>query len=383
MGPGLTEKTRVLMLIDNFDQGGAQNLVLDLVSSLDAESFCPIVCSLRPLNDYTEAFEQRGIRFYDLGHLKYDPLKLFKLAVLIKRERIDVLHTFLSGSRVIGVLAARLVGLKAVFSHDVTGEGFYRNYPRAAQRFVAMFDRILMRWTTRLFVGSKAILTFCLEEKKLPQDRVSLLYNWIDPAPFKDIAKFRTQLREEQNIPSGSVVVGSCGRLHAMKGFDTLLRAVPKVVAEVPQACFLLVGDGPERHNLDAQVLALKMTEHVRLPGYVKDITSVYAAFDGFVLSSNFDTFPLAILEAMVAGVPVVATQVGGVPEMIQHEVTGLLVPAGDSVALADAVIRLLQDTALQQKLVANARNYFYDNFDKSKAIDFLVKFYEHPQTQG
>ena len=196
---------------------------------------------------------------------------------------------------------------------------------------------------------------FCTAARALPLERVSVLPLAIRPpreAAHSDLARWRSQRR----VPEGAKLIGSITRFHPVKGTGFLLEAFPEVLRAIPEAHLVLWGDGPEHESLEAKTRMLGVADRVRFEGHQPDAAQHLALLDCFVLPSLSEGFPFALLEAMMAGRPIVATSVGGVPEMIRHGQEALLVAPQDPQALAAAITCVLTDPALARRLGQSAK---------------------------
>jgi glycosyltransferase involved in cell wall biosynthesis len=329
-----------MLLITLAEVGGAQAYVASLLPAL-VRRF-DVTVAAHGDGPLREAAERSGVRFLPLCHVRraVHPLRdaagLLELMRLLRRERPDILHASSSKAGVLGRLAAALTGVPIrVFT--VHGWAFGAHTGAAA---------LLYRWADRLMKPLTTV-TICVAEHERdaglaartcsPADTV-VIPNAID-VPVAPPARNGT--RRPRLV--------AVGRLKAPKDFLTLVRAV----AELPaRACELVVvGDGPDREELEAEIRDLGLDGDVRLLGERSDVAELLAGADAFVLSSVSEGMPISVLEAMAAGLPVVATQVGGVPELVADGETGFLVPPGEPQALADALRRLLADQDLRQRL--------------------------------
>ncbi len=370
--------TKVLMIIDNLDQGGAQTLLVDLVTGINRANFQPLVCSLRNSSpEFLYFFEKAGVKVFQLGAGRLNPLKLIRLLRLIKKERIEVVHTHLTASRIIGVLAGKLGGVKKIFSHDHSGDEFLRKYPLLARYLLYPLDRLFMSFTERLFCVSGVIGRFNIRVKGIRPEKVEVVYNWIDAERFTSSPRWHDELRSRWQIPAGALVVGSVGRLSEEKGLRYLIKAAPIILEKCSQVFFVLVGDGGERQALEDLAVKLNVHKRIIFQGFMPDVEKAYSAFDVFVLPSVYETFGLVVLEAMTAGVPVVASATGGVVEILEDKHNGFLVPPRDKKALAAGVVNLIEHReTMAGPMVAKAKQLVKDKFDRKVAIDRIESFY-------
>jgi len=202
----------------------------------------------------------------------------------------------------------------------------------------------------------------------LPAGRGHVVHNGVDLVPFErrpDPAEARVRM----GLPAGAPVAGVVGRLEARKGHRFFLEAMRRVVDRLPEAMGLIVGEGKEKETLLAQRDALGLHDAVRIVGYWPDLAEALAALDVFVLPSLMEGHPLAILEAMAAGKPVVATDVGGNAEAVEPDATGLLVPPADPEALAGAIVSLLDEPERASQLGAAGRRSLDRRFSLGAAV--------------
>lgn len=227
----------------------------------------------------------------------------------------------------------------------------------------------------RVIAVSRAIEQKLIEEGRTGTE-VSVIYNGVDLQRYDHQAPCCT-LREEYGLPAEGPIVGVVARLESEKGHPTLLDAWPAVLAAQPTATLLIVGEGSRREELEAQARALEIAERVVFTGRREDVPAVTAALDVAVLPSYREAQGLVILEAMALGRPVVATRVGGIPEMVEDGVTGLLVPAHDSQALAAAIVRLLTDHSLADVIGRAGHDLVHDRFCVELMVSAVEDIYD------
>jgi glycosyltransferase involved in cell wall biosynthesis len=232
-----------------------------------------------------------------------------------------------------------------------------------------LFNRALLGRRDRVVGVGEAVRRALIDNEGIPASRVKVIYNGVDLAPYRDPlqdrASIRQRVREEFGIPESAILLAQVARLDDLKDHATALRAMARIVAAVPQAMLLIVGDGPERTKIERLVGDLGLGHCVRLVGTRGDVPDILLAADLFLLSSKSEGIPLTVIEAMAAGLPVVSTDVGGVGEIVVAGETGLLVPAGDDAALAAAAIELLPDAARRARLGEQGYRRAMDKFDE------------------
>jgi len=342
--------------------GGAERLVVNVLRHLDPDRYVRSVCALQGGGPLQEELERLGVRVFLLRKREgVDGPLILKLARLLRRERVDLLHTHNSAPFFYGPLAAALARVPAVVHTQHSKLLPEQEKLRRASRWLGR--------GVRHFIGDAAEVSASLQaDLGLPPHRVSTILNGVavprwdarpDPPPI------RTRLGLEQAGP----ILGCVARLAPVKDQATLLRAFRRVQEEWPAASLLLVGDGPERGNLERLAEELGIASHVRFLGERNDVGEVLAACDVFVLASLSEGLSLALLEAMAAGKPVVATAVGGNVEVVREGETGLLVPPAQPERLAAAIRQVLSQPAWAAQLGRAAHDHVAQHFSLTRMV--------------
>ena len=330
--------------------GGAENAMFMLLGSLDRAEWEPTLLledapEVAPLAERAAALGVPVRRIPPLPLGLVGARRVPGLVRLLRRERPAVFHAHMSSPVACkwGLAAAVLARVPAVLGTVQVGA-----YEPDRSSFWQL--RLLARKVDRYLAVSREIAAELVSDLGWPAEKVEVVYNAVDveraavPAP----PGLRAQLGGSETRP----LVLTPARLNAQKGHDTLLEAI----AELPEALFLLAGDGPERERLEARAAELGVTERVRFLGRREDVPQLLAACDVFALPSLYEGSSLAVLEAMAAGIAIVSSAIGGTEELIEDGRGGLLVPPGDAAALAAALRRLLADPELREELAARAR---------------------------
>jgi glycosyltransferase involved in cell wall biosynthesis len=348
-----SRQPRVLLLITLAEVGGAQAYVASLLPAL-AGRF-DVVVAAHGSGPLRAAAAEAGVRFVGLEHVRrsINPWRDFagfvELVRLLRRERPDIVHASSSKAGVLGRLAAFAVGVP-IRIFTVHGWAFGAHSGLAA-RLYRWADRLLRPITTVTICVSESERTAGLRARTCSAQRTVVIRNAV---PLDGVPR----AYPDRTRP----LLVAVGRLKAPKDFVTLVRAL----AVLPPDSFdaLLVGDGPDRPMLEAEVRRLGLRDRVRLAGERHDVAELLAAADVFVLSSLSEGLPVSVLEAMAAGLPVVASRVGGVPELVAEGETGLLVAPSDAHDLAGALGRLIGDRELRRRLGAAGRVRAETQFD-------------------
>lgn len=359
----------VLYVIWSLQMGGAERVVADLARSLDRRLFRPLVCCLNFKGRLAEVLEAEGVPVFALDKRpRLDLRVLVRLVRLMRRERVDVVHTHLWTSSFWGRMAGALarVPVVVITEHNLDT---WRRFPHL------LADRLLGRVTDDWVFVSPQVEAFYRARLALPADRGHVVHNGVDVAPFARRVD-GAEVRARMGLSAAARVAGVVGRLEARKGHRFFLEAMRTVVERAPGTIGLIVGEGREKEALLAQRDALGLGDAVRLVGYWPDLAEALAALDVFVLPSLMEGHPLAILEAMAAGKPVVATDVGGNAEAVQPGLTGLLVPPADPAALADAILTLLAEPERAKALGEAGRRSLDGRFSLQAAVKANEELY-------
>jgi glycosyltransferase involved in cell wall biosynthesis len=345
-------RVRVVEVMATGTNGGAQEHVFGLVSRLDRANYDVRIVSLSH-GSSVRRMEKAGFDVTVIDEPD-DRTAVQALAALLSEMEPEVIHNHMYRAEVVGTRAALLLGELGCKRPAIISTIH-------SSRIRCVDDRVALRQLTPLMdhviVVSKAIEQKIAEEGRSGAP-VSLIYNGVDLQRYNHQQPCCT-LHEEYSIPEESPIVGVVARLEAEKGHRVLLDAWPRVLALHPEAWLLIVGEGSERNSLEAQAATLGIAEHVVFTGRREDVPAVTAALDVAVLPSYREAQGLSVLEAMALSRPVVASNVGGIPEMIEDEVSGLLVPPGDSQALAAA----MSDHPFADMLAKRGHDLVHDRF--------------------
>ena len=358
----------IVRIISFLPIGGVENTLLATLHKFDKSRFNISVCCTYRKGPVADKLEAAGIPV----HLSYvgsrlNPIHLWRLARLLKSLKTDIVHTHMYSSNITGAVAARLAGVPVIISH------IHSAHEWTSQNRIWM-ERIVNSWRSGVIAVSQHVKNEFLKTTGLRcAEKVKVLHNI---AMFAEkSARNPALLREQLGISPQSPVIGFVARLVPIKGADIFLRAAQVILRERPDARFVLVGDGKERPRLAALARELNIAPQVIFAGEQKNVSDYYNIFDIFVLSSRSEGFGNVILEAMHHDIPVVASAVGGVPEIVLHEQTGLLFPAENHEALAEAAAALLSEPARAVALVEGARNRL-EHFAPEKYIKTLEQCY-------
>ena len=362
------ERIRIVQLIESldYDPGGAERLVLALATGLPSDRFDVTVCTTRAVEgNLVERVRAAGIRHLPLDRrTRLDLLAWRRLTRFLREQRVDVLHAHMWGSNFWGCLLGRACRVPAVIAHEHTWA--YRGKPY--RRFIDGF--VIGRLATVfLTVANKDLM---VEWEHVPAEKVKLMPNPYIPRPSGTDADLRAELGVGADVP----LVGTAARMRPQKALHVLVDAFASVSRTLPEARLLLAGDGPCRPRLERHVAALGLADRVHFLGMREDVDALLRALDVAAMSSSFEGSPLFAFESMANEAPLVATAVGGLNDIFEHGRSALLVPAGDSEALADSIVTLLRDPERRRRIAAAAHAEL-ESYTIERVVERYVALYE------
>jgi glycosyltransferase involved in cell wall biosynthesis len=373
---GASARIPVLFVIGTLDIGGAETQLVEMVRHLDRR-FEPVVCCLAAPGPLAARLEEAGVPVITIGLRRPKrgywrllpaavrmPFDLARFAQCVRRQRPLIVHGVLLHAYLLGAFAGRLVGVPVIVAGRRSLSHFKRDRP-----FVRLVERVANRCTDLIIANSEAVRRDTIESERVSPDKVVVIHNGLDLDRYARVSTEATDaLRRDLALGPGPVVI-VIANLIAYKGHEYFLRAWAEVRRQWPDATALLVGDGPVRAAREADARALGIAANVRFLGTRRDVPALLAAADVLVHPSLEEGFCNALIEAMAAGKPVVATDVGGNGEAVVHGETGLIVPARDAQALAAAMIDVLQRPDRGAALGRAGRLRASDRFARSRMV--------------
>jgi glycosyltransferase involved in cell wall biosynthesis len=363
-------RVRVVQVMATGTNGGAQEHVFNLVRRLDRDFYDVTVVSLSP-GSAVRKLQRHGIDTVVIDEPD-DAIATGILAAYLADTRADVIHNHMYRAEIVGTKAAIALG-EAGHRRPWVVSTVHSSRVRSSEDQEEL--RRLTSSIDHLVVVSNAIDEKVVEEGRTTAPR-SLIYNGVDLERY-DHQEPCCTLRDEYGMEAGAPIVGVVGRLELEKGHPTLLEAWPLVLAEQPGAYLMIVGEGSRLDALHAIAREQGIERHVIFTGRRDDIPAITAAFDVAVLPSYREAQGLTILEAMALSRPVVASNVGGIPEMVEDGVTGLLVPPHDPQALAAAIVRLLADHQLADMVARAGHDLVHDRFCIQLMVNAVQGLYD------
>jgi glycosyltransferase involved in cell wall biosynthesis len=353
-------------------KGGMKNHVLGLVGGLKEKGYRLAVIS--PPNESLESkLRPLGVDLYEIQISDRpnpaDLITIINLARLLRRLRPDILHIHGNKTALVGRMAAMLAGVPSTV---VTVHNYltYQNSHNLKQAAANLIERRLANRTDRIIAVSESLKDSLVNIEGLAPSKVVVIHNGIDLNHWTGGSKSEQELfRRELNLGLEDFIVFSAGRLLDWKGHEILIRAAAELAVTRSRFKLLIAGDGPLRSYLDQLVEELELQDSVKFLGHLPDIRHLMVLSDLFVLPSIKEPFGLVLLEAMAADLPIIATDAGGVSEIIANEQNGVLVPPGDVASLARAIEGLIGNATRRAELSAAGRQVVEEQFSMARLI--------------
>ncbi|MCZ6602625.1 MAG: glycosyltransferase, partial [Planctomycetota bacterium] len=348
---------RIAFLIDDLKVGGSELFLRDLVIALEKDQDVRVI-TLFASGPVGEELIRSGITVLSLGLRKWNaPWKFLELISLLNDQSIQILHCERTSSSIVGVLAGRLASIQSIFMR----RGSLPWWPGLVTRWL---DGLAMGWCDIVMTASEAIRDDYIKEQGLGSEKFEVIPHGL-AGPF---APPRSVEEKEDGDREGPII-GCVANFNWRKDHPTLLQAFRAVCKKIPTAKLQLVGAGPLEIELREEVERSEVRDKVEFLGSRSDAREVMRQFDVLVLPSRTEGFGRVLLEGMAAGVPIVSTSVGGIPEVISNDLTGILVRPGSSEAMAGAILHVLTEPAESRRLVTNARNDLRDRFSLESVV--------------
>jgi glycosyltransferase involved in cell wall biosynthesis len=358
---------RILLLIPTLDRGGAEKQLTLLACGLKAHGWDVHVGCLRRGGPLQEQLDAAGVPVAIVGKpWKLDPFAFFRVKRFIRELRPDIVHTWRFAANSYGRAAALAAGVK----HLVASESCVDPSKRPHQ---FMIDRWLARRTERIVTNSNGVVDFYAQQG-LPREKLVVIPNGI--APFSPPESDRAALLEELNLPPTAKLIGAVGQLAPQKRYKDLIWAMDLVRCVYDDVFLLIVGDGPQRWRLERYASQVAQGGSVRFLGERSDLPLLLPHLGGFLTGSAYEGQSNAVMEAMVAGLPIVASDIPGNRDLVIDGETGYLVRLGDRAGFASRTGELIKDPALAQRLGAAGQQRMLAEFSAERMVERHEELY-------
>ena len=369
-----SKKIKILFVIDSLHFGGAERQLVELIKGLEKKDKYDIhlIYLINSKQGYIKTIEPLHVNIRYFPRLfKYDIYyPLVCIINYIIKNKIDIVHTFMNMGSLFGCLAAKITKRPVVCSAIRDAKDKTKK-----EKYLKLF----LSYISDIFVSnSKSGL---LNRFKMIKPHFKVVYNGIDLSRFETKDKVKLDnLKKELGISNFFPVIGMVASLSYYKDQESLLKSAPLILKSFPNACFLFVGDGPKRKNLEIFSEKLGIRDKVIFAGYRDDVDHIYHLIDVCVLLTNaqihLEGISNTLIEAMASGVPVVASHGGGTSELVKHFETGMLVPPDDIEKISEAIIMLLKDKVLYHKIAKRSKNFVQKMFNLERYVNKYENIY-------
>ena len=357
---------------------GVQKSMLDIISRLDPNKYdITVLCQAE--GELTQALKQKNIRFTTLSELKreinpyYDFLAFLKLYKLLRHGKYDLVHTHSSKPGIIGRLAAKAAGIKCIV-HTVHGFAFHENSSKLQIFLVGIFEKLAGMVSHKVVFVNKKDRDIASKMKLVANHKMVIIHNGIDLSQFNS----GKGVKSGNGVKKNGAMVGMIARLWEQKAPQDYIASIPKVVDKIPDAKFLVIGNGPLEEELKEMSNRLGVSKNVLFLGWRQDIKDLLKIIDVVVLPSLWEGLPVSILEAMALSKPVVATNIKGNNELVVHGETGYLVEPGNPEEISSYVLKLLNDQPLAKKMGRLGYSRVKEKFALNKIVEQTSSLYEN-----
>jgi len=378
-------KIKIARIITRMNLGGAQRAVLHLSRGLDTRRFEQMVITgdgglllqeLAAISSIRHQVIPEMTRHIGPGGAWDDMRSVKKICEILRLFRPHIVHTHTPKAGIVGRWAARLAGVPKIV-HTYHGFGFSPQHPRWQKAVYLGLERATARITSQFVAVSDPNRVLGQSYGIFRRDACALIRSGVDFADFRRISIDKAQKKIELGFEPSDKIVGVVASFTPAKALHLFLEAAAKIALEIPGVCFVMVGDGSLRPQLEAQAERLGIGPALRMLGWRHDVPELLRTFDVFLLTSLWEGLPRSLVEAFLSGVPAVASHVDGIGEVVQEGRNGFLVPPGNAEAMAAAVIRLLKDEPLRQTMGEQAR-LSVDDFSVQKMLKDYSDLYEN-----
>jgi glycosyltransferase involved in cell wall biosynthesis len=371
-------KRRIVWLIDSLSPGGAEQLMPSLLNHFNRDQFEMRVCVLQIKrgNPISKEIEELGISvdLIQIHSLK-NPFNIFRILHYFIRHSPDLIHTQLEFSDILGNIAAKILrkpSVSTLHTLDVM-----KNYKFSASRKILKWF-VLKKYCDRIITVSNKTREHHIQFGRIPQEKIKTIYNGIQLSRFRNRnPSVLAEKKHALNLNPQHKIITTIAVLRELKGIQYMINAMSIILDRYSNTTYLIIGDGEYGASLQQLITDLRLDEHVIMAGYRTDIPDMLAISDLFVLPSLGDALPTVLIEALAAGTPIVATNVGGIPEIIEDGKNGLLVPAADSQNLANACLQLIESEERAKRLSIAGFETANRRFNVNTQVELLGNIYK------
>ncbi len=379
------KKLKVLYLITRLDKGGSAEDIFITAIELDRRKYEVTLMSgpvEDPGQDRKKEIEECGIRHIFIPELVRninlfkDLIAFLKIYRVLRKEKFDIVHTHTSKAGLLGRLAAKLARVPIII-YTPHGHVFFGYFSSLKTKIFILLEKLASPLADKIVAKTNAEKEDYISYKITSERRLTIICSGIDLNRFKELSSDeKLKIKKELGIPENSLVVGTAGRLVPVKGPEFLIEASKIIVSKYPDTYFLFAGDGPLRQNLEMKALQIGVKKNIIFLGWRDDVAKIISIFDIFVLPSLNEAMGRVLVEAMALRKPIVASRVGGIPDLVAHGKNGFLIQPKNPMELAKHIELLLEDRGEREKMGSAGQETIF-NFSKERMIEDTEKLYE------
>ncbi|MCP4650995.1 MAG: glycosyltransferase family 4 protein [PVC group bacterium] len=379
-------KIKIAHIVTRMDWGGSPDIVRILCEYADKEKYeVKLVFgqTKHPSEKTNRFFRKFPMQLLNVPHLRrdiniwFDFLALVRLYVLIKKENFDVVHTHTAKAGMLGRIAAKLAGVKVIV-HTSHGHNFYGYFGLVMSKLIVVLERWAVGFTNRLVVLTDLEKRDLIAYQVADESKISKIHTAVEFEELGGLSDVDREFKKTQmRIHPGELVVGMVGRLEPIKGVEYCVEAAIQLCNKHKNIRFMLVGSGSLLALLRDKVQAVGLNERISFTGWRDDVRQIMPIFDVLVLPSLNEAVGLVLIEAQALGIPVLATAVGGIPEVVENGKSGILVQPKDVSGFAQAIESLILDKAKREAMGEFAKGYVKDKYDPLDLVEKIESIYE------
>lgn len=379
----INRKIKIAQVITRMDWGGASDIVRIICEKLDKDKFetCLVAGLSQNLTPKTKIFlEQFKDKVFWIPQLRrninpiFDLAGFLKLYFLFQKEKFDIVHTHTAKAGILGRLAAHFAHVPKIV-HTSHGHNFYGYFGRVLSHFICLIERLAANFTEHIVclteLEKKDLITFKITDEA----KITIVHTVFETEKYRKLnPEEKSAKKKELRIGQDEIIVGMVGRLEPIKGPRYFIEAAQLIANKFKNVSFIVVGEGSLRKELEIQVEKAKLTEKVTFTGWRDDAVEIMNILDMLVLPSLNEAVGLVLIEAQSLGIPVIASCVGGIPEVVEDGKTGILVKAEDAQELKEAIEEIINNKEKRENMARQAEIYVKNKF---KAQDFIKQISE------
>ena len=360
------KKIKVAQVITRMDWGGSPDVIRILCKRFDTK-ICDVrlICgpTARPSEKTRVFFQNFRDNIFYISHLRRniniykDFLAVINLYHLFREEKFDIVHTHTAKAGLLGRIAAWLAGVPFII-HSPHGHNFYGYFGPFLSKIIVILERFVSCFTSKIIVSTKLEKEDLVSFKVARPEKIVVFNSGVELENYKDIVIDSKELRNQLKLEKDKPIVGMIGRLEPVKGPQYFIEAAKLVIENFPEVAFLIIGEGSLRNELEMQCKNANILERIVFTGWREDIPELLSTIEILALPSLNEAVGRILIEAGASGVPVVASNVGGVPQIVNNNQTGILVPPKDPYAMAQAIVSLLKDKEKRKKMGQAAQKW-------------------------